>query len=90
MFFLTLWTNIKKWVVLLTGLIILFLSTYVFGLLKGRKQIEEKEATKDAEQEKAAQEEAAMVYQKAEDSAKNVPAPITPNVEKRDDLDTTN
>jgi Sec-independent protein translocase protein TatA len=90
MFLLSLFTGIKKWLVIAIGAIVLFFSTYFAGILKGRLEVN-KEVKVGQEREQAqAQKVAQDTYNQAEQAAQNVPPTATPNVDKRDDLDTTN
>lgn len=89
MFLLTMFNGIKKWVVLVIGAIVIFFTTYLAGILKGRKQIENKDKQEKANEQELENKQAQDTYKEAEQAAHSVPELPIPNTEKRDDLDTT-
>lgn len=90
MFLLSLFTGIKKWAVIVIGAIVLFLSTYLVGMFKGRSEVNKDVKVEREKEQVQSQKVAQDTYNQAEQAVQNVPPVPTPNVEKRDDLDTTN
>lgn len=90
MFLLSLFTGIKKWVVIAIGAIVLFLSTYLVGMFKGRSEVNKDVKVEQEEERVQSQKVAQDTYREAEQAVQSIPPVPTPNVEKRDDLDTTN